>query len=89
MFKTNFGTRRQGGAALRPALTLLLVLSLLTLSLLTGCARDPKTGESTVPTAPAPTERTTEAPVTTLPPETPAPARRSPPSPCPRTGPRR
>ena len=74
MFKTNFGTRRRGGAALRPALTLLLVLSLLTLSLLTGCARDPKTGESTVPTAPAPTERTTEAPVTTLPPETPAPA---------------
>ena len=74
MFKNNFGTRRRVGAALRPALLLFLVLSLLTLPLLTGCAMDPKSGETTtVPATPAPTELPTEAPVTTLPPETLAP----------------
>lgn len=73
MRKLNFGTRRRGGAALRSALTLLLVLSLLTLPLLTGCAQNPKTGDTTVPSTQAPTERSTEVPVTTLPPETLAP----------------
>lgn len=70
MLKSFFGTRRRVGAALRPALTVLLVLSLLALSLLTGCAQDPKTGDSTVPSAPATTERSTEAPITPLPAET-------------------
>lgn len=71
MSKIDFGTRRRIGAALRPALTLLLVLTLLTL--LAGCAGDQKTGDTTVPSTPALTEQTTEAPVTTLPAETAAP----------------
>ncbi|MBR6119621.1 MAG: Ig-like domain-containing protein [Oscillospiraceae bacterium] len=70
MFKIKFRTRRRIGAALRPALTLLLVLSLLCLSLLTGCGDRGKTEGSTVPSAPASTVQSTEAPVTTLPPET-------------------
>ncbi len=74
MLKTNFKTRRRAGAVLRTALTLFLVLSLLTLPLLTGCAKGPKTGDTTVPSTPAPTEGSTEAPVTTPPAETAAPA---------------
>lgn len=73
MFKINFRTRRRIGAALRPAMTLLLVLSLLSLTLLTGCAGDPKTGDATVPSTPASAEPSTEAPVTTLPAQTDAP----------------
>ncbi|MBQ1679276.1 MAG: Ig-like domain-containing protein [Oscillospiraceae bacterium] len=70
MCKNIFAKHRRAGAALRPAVIVLLVLSLLMLSLLSGCAEDPKTGASTVPSTPAPTEQSTEAPAATLPPET-------------------
>lgn len=70
MFKIKFGTRRRAGAALRPVLTSLLVLSLLCLSLLTGCGDRGKTEGSTVPSAPASTVQSTEAPVSTAAPET-------------------
>ena len=72
MRKTRFETRRRVAAALRPAMMCLLLLPLLSLSLLTGCAGDPKAETATLPAAPASTEGSHQAP--TQAPETEAPA---------------
>ena len=69
MRKTKLRARRS--AVLRSAVTLLLLLALP--ALLMGCAGDPKTGESTLPSATVPTAGSTEAQLSTLPAQTEAP----------------
>ena len=69
MKKNTSGTRRgKLGAALLSAGMIVLALTLLVMSLLTGCTKDPKPEDTTVPSTAAP--MTTAAPETTLPPET-------------------
>lgn len=70
MFKKTSNSRRSVGAALLSALVMVVVLTLLVMSLLTGCTKDPKPEDTTVPSTAAPTVPTTAAPETTLPPET-------------------
>ena len=71
MYKKTSGTRRwKAGAALFSALMLVLSLTLLTVSLLTGCTKDPKPDDTQTQSAPATSELTTAPPETTLPTET-------------------
>ena len=71
MYKKTFGTRRwKAGAALFSALMLVLSLTLLTVSLLTGCTKDPKPDDTQTQSAPATSELTTAPPESTLPTET-------------------
>ena len=71
MYKKTSGTRRwKAGAALFSALMLVLSLTLLTVSLLTGCTKDPKPDDTQTQSAPATSELTTAPPESTLPTET-------------------
>ena len=56
MYKTASGSRRlRNGAAVLSALMMILALTLLTVSLLTGCEQSTKPDETTAPSTAAPT----------------------------------
>lgn len=63
-------TRRGLSGVVLSSALLLIALSMLVMSLLTGCAKDPKPEDTTVPSTAAPTVPTTAAPETTPAPET-------------------